>query len=135
MSGTTLAATTPTSRRISGITSFTVNGASFQVVEFSWDPAVTENETVKSLSGVDGFKQAPVAPFIAGKFRDSAQVSVTGFTNLTNATVVVKLANGKQINGHNLWYVGRPGVSGGEADFDFRFEGMAGTVLEVGGPS
>jgi len=36
--------------------------------------------------------------------------------------VVVLLANGKQIAGHNLWYVGRPGVNGADAGFDFRFE-------------
>ena len=65
-----------------------------------------------SLSGVDGYSQKPVAPFVSGKFRDSQAVSVTGFTNLNNATIVVTLANGKQINGHNMWYTGRPGVSG-----------------------
>jgi len=135
MSGTTLAPTTPTNRRVSGITSFTVNGSAFQVIEFIWDPAVQENETVRSLSGVDGYKSLPVAPFISGKFRDNSTVSVTSFTNLTNATLVIQLANGKQIVGHNLWYTGRPGVSGAEADFDFKFEGVAGTIMEVGGPS
>jgi hypothetical protein len=133
MSGT-LAPTTPTSRRLAGITAFTVNGSAFPVIEFTWDPAITENETMISLSGVDGYSQKPVAPFISGKFRDSAAVSVTGFTNLNNATVVVSLANGKQIVGHNLWYTGRPGVSGADADFDFKFEGVAGSVQEIGGP-
>ena len=134
MSGSTLAASTPTNRRISGITAFTVNGSSFPVIEFVWDPGSTENTTVTSLSGVDGYKQLPVAPYISGKFRDSQQVSVTAFTNLTGATLVVQLANGKQVAGHNMWYVGRPGVSGAEADFDFRFEGVQGTVQEIGGP-
>lgn len=134
MSGT-LAPTTPTSRRLAGITAFSVNGTAFPVTEFVWDPAVVENETMFSLSGADGFNQKPVAPFISGKFRDSSAVSVTSFTNMTNATVVVQLANGKQIQGHNLWYTGRPGVSGADATFDFKFEGVAGSVLETGGPT
>ena len=131
----TLAASTPTNRRLAGITAFSVNGSAFPVIEFTWDPANMENETMTSLSGVDGFSQKPVAPFVSGKFRDSAAVNVTGFTGLTNATLVLLLANGKQIVGHNLWYVGRPGVSGADAGFDFRFEGVAGTIQETGGPS
>jgi hypothetical protein len=132
MSGT-LAPSTPTNRRLAGITSFTVNGSVFNVTEFSWDPAQVERETMTSLSGVDGYRELPVAAHIMGKFRDAQSVSVTAFTTLTNATVVVQLANGKQITGHNLWYVGRPEVAGQDAVFDFRFEGAAGTIVEMGG--
>ena len=131
MSGT-LNASTPTNRRLAGTTAFTVNGTAISVMEFMWDPANVENTTMTSLSGVDGFEQKPVAPYISGKFRDTGANSVTGFTGLSNATVVVLLANGKQIVGHNLWYVGRPAVNGADAGFDFRFEGVAGTIQEIG---
>ena len=131
MSGT-LAPSTPTNRRLAGITAFTVNGSAFNVTEFAWDTASVENETMSSLSGVDGFSQKPVAPYISGKFRDAQSVNVTAFTNLSNATVIVKLANGKTISGSNMWYIGRPGTSGADATFDFRFEGVQGTVQELG---
>ena len=131
MSGT-LAPSTPTNRRLAGITKFTVNGAAFAVTEFAWDPGSIARETMTSLSGVDGYRTMPVAPYISGKFRDAASVNVTAFTQLSNATVVVQLANGKQIVGHNLWFIGRPGVSGSDATFDFRFEGAEGTVQEIG---
>jgi len=130
MSGT-LAPSTPTNRRLSGITAASVNGTAISVIEFAWDPANVENTTVSSLSGVDGYDQKPVAPYISGKFRDTAANSVTSFTGMSNATVVFLLANGKQIVGHNLWYVGRPGVNGADAGFDFRFEGVAGTIMEI----
>ena len=107
----TLSPSTPTNRRLAGTTAFTVNGTAISVIEFMWDPANVENTTMTSLSGVDGYEQKPVAPYISGKFRDTGANSVTGFTGLSNATVVVLLANGKQIVGHNLWYVGRPGVN------------------------
>ena len=131
----TLNTSTPTNRRLAGTTAFSVNGSAISVIEFMWDPANVENSTMSSLSGVDGFDQKPVAPYISGKFRDTGANSVTGFTGLTNATVVVLLANGKQIVGHNLWYVGRPAVNGADAGFDFRFEGVAGTIQEIGASS
>ena len=128
----TLSPSTPTNRRLAGTTAFTVNGTAISVMEFMWDPANVENSTMTSLSGVDGYEQKPVSPYISGKFRDAGANSVTGFTGLSNATVVVVLANGKQIVGHNLWYVGRPAVNGADAGFDFRFEGVAGTIQEIG---
>jgi hypothetical protein len=131
MSGT-LAPSTPTNRRVAGVTSFSVNGSMFAVTEFAWDPGTIQRETMTSLSGVDGYRETPISPYISGKFRDSQNVNVTGFVGLTNATVVVQLANGKQVVGHNLWFVGRPGVSGADGTFDFRFEGTAGTVTELG---
>ena len=128
----TLAPSTPTNMRLSGITAFSVNGSAISVIEFMWDPANLENSTMTSLSGVDGFDQKPVAPYISGKFRDTGANSVTSFTGMSSATVVVLLANGKQIVGHNLWYVGRPNVNGADAGFDFRFEGVGGTIQEIG---
>jgi len=130
MSGT-LAPSTPTNRRVAGITSFAVNGSVFAVTEFAWDPGAVQRESLSSLSGVDGFRETPIPPYISGKFRDAQSVNVTGFVGLTSATVVVQLANGKQVVGHNLWFVGRPTVSGADATFDFRFEGTAGTVQEL----
>ena len=90
----TLAPSTPTNMRLSGITAFSVNGSAISVIEFMWDPANVENTTVTSLSGVDGYDQKPVAPFISGKFRDTGANSVTSFTGMSNATVVALLANG-----------------------------------------
>jgi Phage tail tube protein len=129
----TLSPTTPTNRRLAGITVFTVNGQTFPVTEFAWDPGSYEAEMMMSLSGVDGYNEKPVAPYISGKFRDGNATSVTGFTGLRNATVVVQLANGKSVVGHNMVYTARAGVAGADATFDFKFEGLIGTVQEIGG--
>jgi Phage tail tube protein len=127
----TLAPTTPTNQRIAGITRCTVDGQRFPLVEFSWDPFDQIHSTVTSLSGVDGYRSLPKAPYMAGKLRDSGSTSVTAFGQKTNSTVVFTLANGKQIVGHNLWFVDMANVNGADADFDFRFEGVAGTIVEV----
>lgn len=128
----TLSPTTPTNRRLAGITVFAVNGTSFPVTEFAWDPAPFEATMLTSLSGVDGYEEKPVAPYISGKFRDGRSASITSFVGLRNATVVCQLANGKQIVGHNMVYTGRAAVAGADATFDFKFEGLAGTVQELG---
>jgi hypothetical protein len=134
MSGTTTSAsTTPTNRRLAGITQFTVNGVTYPVTEFSWSPAVVKRETLTSMSGVDGYSEMPKAPYIAGKFRDSGGTDVTAFNALTGATIVLALANGKQIVGHNLWNTGETDVAGVDATFDFRFEGVSGSIQEQGG--
>ena len=103
-----LAPSTPTNRRLSGITAASVNGTAISVIEFAWDPANVENTTVSSLSGVDGYDQKPVAPYISGKFRDTAANSVTSFTGMGNPTVVFRLAKGKQIAVHNLSHAAGP---------------------------
>jgi hypothetical protein len=131
MSGT-LQPTTPTNRRLAGITVASVNGITYPITEFSWSPGVVKRETMTSLSGVDGYAENPRAPYVAGKFRDGASVSVTSFNAMTNATVVIQLANGKQIVGHNLWNTAETDVAGADATFDFKFEGVSGSVQEQG---
>jgi hypothetical protein len=131
MSGT-LAPTTPTNRRLAGITVASVNGIIFAVTEFSWSPGIYKRETMISLSGVDGYSQTARAPYMAGKFRDSQSINVTSFNAMTDATLVFQLANGKQIVGHGLWNTGETDVAGVEATFDFKFEGVAGSVQEQG---
>lgn len=130
MSGT-LAPTTPTNRRLAGITTASVNGQVISVTEFSWSPGTVKRESMTSLSGVDGYSEMPRAPYIAGKFRDSQSNSVTAFNGMADATVVVQLANGKQIVGHNLWNTAETDVAGAEATFDFKFEGAAGSIQEL----
>ena len=134
MSGS-LSTTTPVNRRLAGITQAQVDGVAYPVTEFSWFPGIVKRETMTSLSGVDGYKELPTAPYMAGKFRDGSNVSVTAFNAKTNSTVVFVLANGKQIQGHNMWNTGEDQVEGVDATFDFKFEGVAGSVIETGGPS
>jgi hypothetical protein len=134
MSGTTstLPPSTPTNRRLAGITVASVNGVVYNVTEFSWSPGTIKRETLLSMSGVDGYSEMPRAPYVAGKFRDAKSASVTSFNGMTNATVVFQLANGKQIVGSGLWNTGEIDVAGIDATFDFKFEGAWGSLQEQG---
>ena len=134
MSGT-LAPSTPTNRRLAGITFCTVDGTAFPVIEFSWFSGAVKRESLTSLSGVDGYSENPKAPHIALKFRDSAAVNITSFNAKTNSTVVIALANGKQVQGHGVWNTGETDVTGVDATFDVKFEGVQGSIIETGGPN
>ena len=131
MSGS-LPPTTPTNRRLAGITVASINGVVYNVTEFSWSPGQVKRETLISMSGIDGYSEMPKAPYVAGKFRDAQSVSVTSFNGMTSATIVFQLANGKQIVGHGLWNTGEVEVANVDATFDFKFEGPYGSVQEQG---
>jgi hypothetical protein len=131
MSGTTTP-TTPVNRRLAGITVASINGTVYNVTEFAWSPGIYKRETLISMSGVDGYSEMPKSPYVAGKFRDASTVKVTSFNLMTNATIVFVLANGKRIVGSGLWNTGETEVAGMDATFDFKFEGIFGSVLEQG---
>lgn len=120
MSGT-LSATVPTNRRISGVTEVTIDGDAYSCTDFSWSPARFDREAMTSLSGYDGYSEKPIVPYIDLHLRDGRNVSVTAFNAKTGSTVVVKLANGKQIVGHNMTCINAQEVSGGEAVFQAKF--------------
>ena len=122
MSGTNSGLPTPTNRRLAGLTSVHINGAAYAVIEYTWAPGRIQRETMLSLSGVDGFSAKPAIGHISVKLRDTQAVNVTSFNSMEDATVVLKLANGKSVVGHNMWNVPMPEV-GQEASFDVRFEG------------
>jgi hypothetical protein len=134
MSGSvsTLNPSTPVNRRLAGITVASVNGVVYNVTEFSWSPGIYKRESLTSFSGVDGYSELYRPPYVAGKFRDAKSVSVNSFNAMTNATVVFQLANGKSIVGHGLWNTGETDVAGVDATFDFKFEGIPGSVQEQG---
>jgi hypothetical protein len=131
MSGS-LPPSTPTNRRLAGITVASINGVVYNVTEFSWSPGQIKRETLISMSGIDGYSEMPKAPYVAGKFRDASSVNVTSFNGMTSATIVFQLANGKQIVGHGLWNTGEVEVANVDATFDFKFEGPYGSVQEQG---
>ena len=57
MSGT-LAASTPTNRRLAGITSATVNGTAISVTEFSWSPGNVKRSERTRPEARDGDKRS-----------------------------------------------------------------------------
>jgi hypothetical protein len=72
----------------------------------------------------------PRAPFISGTLRDSNNLTVNDFNNMTNVTISLELANGKMVTGKGMWTVEAQEVKAQEGTFEVRWEGMSGSVTE-----
>jgi len=112
-----------TSRRLSGVAYFTVDGTSYMLAgDFSYSPSQVKRETISGMDGVHGYKETPIPGFIQATLRDAGGLSVAAFNAMTNATVTIELANGKIVTARNAWTVDSQEVKGAEATFDVRFE-------------
>lgn len=129
MSGS-LPATTPTSQRLAGVVEASIDGVPYNCTAYSWSPSRFTREAMKSMSGIDGYSETPVASFIELTLRDARNVSISDFNTKTDSTVVLNLANGKQVVGHNMVCMVAQEVSGAEATFVTRWE--VGEVYESG---
>jgi hypothetical protein len=56
-------------------------------------------------------------------------LTVADFNQMTNVTISLSLANGKQVVGRNMWCTGVQEVKTQEATFEVKFEGTS--VTEV----
>jgi len=115
-----------TTNRLAGTAAVTVDGVTTMVAgDFKYSPSTVKRETMAGQDGVQGYKETPVAGFIAWTNRDSGGTSVTDFNGYTNVTITATLANGKTIIGSNMWSVNIQEVSSEDAKFDVRFEGAS----------
>ena len=119
-----------TTNRLAGVASIQVGGINYLLQgELTYSPSTVTRETLAGQDQVHGFKEMPVAPIISGTLRDTNNLTVQDFNQMTNVTVNLTLANGKTIVGRNMWCVNVQEVKATEATFEVRFEGQS--VTEV----
>lgn len=116
--------------RLAGVASITVGGVTYLLQgDLNWSPSTLTRETLVGQDQVHGYKELPVASFIAGTLRDTNNLTVQDFNQMTDVTVNVQLANGKQVVGRNMWCVNVQEVKSMEATFEVRFEGNSVTEI------
>ncbi|WBV42729.1 phage tail tube protein [Pseudoroseomonas cervicalis] len=112
------------SRRRGGVAWLWVDGMNFEVVsEPTWGVSSVTRQTLASMSGISGYSETPKAGFIAATIRDTAGMRVKDFEEMTNVSVTLRLASGKEIYGTGMWTVEAPEVNATEGTFAIRFEG------------
>ncbi|MEP3246250.1 MAG: phage tail tube protein [Sneathiella sp.] len=84
-----------------------------------------EREGVTGLSGVVGYNEKPIVPFVEGEFFMPEDMSMDEIRDITNATITVELANGKVGTLSQAWNKSANEVDG-DSKFTTRFEGMKG---------
>lgn len=110
--------------RVAGITYVYTDGQTLPVggtvTLCTWD---AEKESVKGLSGVQGFKETPVAPYIEIEVITTADLDLQVFQGVTNSTVTVELANGQVWVLKQAWCTKAPDHNAGDGTATLRFEG------------
>jgi hypothetical protein len=64
---------------------------------FKYGAGFDKREAVLHSGGVAGFKTSAVAPYISGELIDNDSLSISNIANMTDSTITLDLANGKQI--------------------------------------
>lgn len=117
--------------RVAGIANISVDGVTYLLSgELTYSPADVERKSLIGQDQVHGYSEMPRAPFISGTLRDSNGLTVKDFNAMSDATVHLELANGKNVTGRNMWTVDAQEVKTQEGTFEVRFEGMTGSVTE-----
>ena len=110
---------------IAGVATLTIDGATYSVVgDLEYQVSDYNVETLAGQSGVDGTKEMPMAGKIKAKLRDTGAVSMVAMAAKRSSSVVGQLANGKIVQGTNMWRSGEPpSVNTEDATFDIEFSG------------
>jgi hypothetical protein len=109
---------------LAGSSSLSVNGVTYQLEgSLKYSPSTVKRETLMGPDGLHGFKETPVAGYMAFSLRDAGSLTVADFNAMRDALVVAQLANGKTIIGNNVGAVDIQEVDTTDAKFDVRFEG------------
>lgn len=114
----------PTSRRLAGLASLTVDGISYDIVSgAAYQASKVKRETLAGQTRVEGYSEMPQAGFITAVIRDNAAFPVGAtFSAITNSNVQLTLASGKTVLGTGMWCTELTEVATQEATFTVKFE-------------
>ena len=111
--------------RRAGIASLEINGEAVDVVgDLTYDATVIKREMLIGQSGIQGYSEMPKPGAISASIRDSGNMSVAAFLNMTAVPVVGTLANGKTVYGDTLTCTECSEVKTQDASFTVKFEGL-----------
>lgn len=117
--------------RIGGIIELKVNSSIYSAKgNFTYNIGRNKKEGVVGADRVHGYKEMPQVPFIEGEITDKSNLDLEALATLDNATVMLRLANGKLIVLRQAWNASESTGNTEEGNIPVRFEGMSGE--EVG---
>lgn len=117
--------------RIAGTVFLSANGRTLPLVgDFEYSPANVVRETMVGMDQVHGYSAKPKVPFIAGTIRDMGGLTVEELNAMDNVNLFAELANGKNVNGRNMYQVGDISAKSEEGRIEVRWEGPQGSVTE-----
>ena len=113
--------------RVGGIIELKSNGATHSARgNFTYNLGRPMREAVIGADAVHGYKETPQVAFIEGEVTDNAGLRLEALITTNDATVLLRLANGKLIVLRNAWFAGEGTGNTEEGNVAVRFEGMSG---------
>lgn len=116
--------------RVGGVIEVQVNGQRVSAKgSFSYNLGTPVKTAVVGADNVHGFSEVPQAPMIEGATTDSEDLDTKALTEISNATVVVRLATGKTVVLREAWYAGDGVGTTEEGEFPLKFEGLSAEIF------
>lgn len=114
----------PSANRRGGIINLQVNGQVFDCTgNFSYSLGRPKREMLIGHDRVHGFKEIPQVPYIEGEIRDAGDLDTDSLLNGVDATVTLKLANGKTIMLRDACFAGEGKGDTEDGKIAVRWEG------------
>jgi hypothetical protein len=116
---------------IAGQLFITINGKTTNAVgSFTLNLGANKREGLAGPDRVHGYKEMPQVPGGKGEIRDSNSVRIVSeILNMTDATIVAKVANGKKYMYKNAWYSGDGDLDTEEGKIQFEWQSKTATEV------
>ncbi len=116
--------------RRAGVLYLLINGVQHDAKgSFTYNLGAPKRDALVGHDRVHGYKELPQVPMIEGEITDSATLKVRDLLNIEEATIHLKLANGKSFILRQAWYAGDGNVQSEEANIEVKFQGMSGEEI------
>lgn len=114
-------------KKVAGICYIKLDGQQLEVSGGVECPLMdVKREAVMSLSGVAGYKETAVKPFVKLSANFTQDFPLDMVRENTEMTVTAELANGKVYTLSSAWVEGEPGAKGDDGTIDLEFVGLKG---------
>ncbi len=113
-------------QRVAGLIQLQTNGEVLRAKgAFSYNLGKPMREAVVGRDGVHGYKETPQVAFIEGAITDAGDLNLASLATMRDATVNLKLGNGKMVVLNAAWFAGEGSGSTEEGEVAVRWEGVS----------
>ncbi len=111
-------------QRRAGIIEVQTNGEVLDAKgNFSYNLGKPKRDAIVGADGIHGFAEVPQVPFIEGEITDRGTLDLGALVTMEDATVTLRLANGKVIALREAWFAGEGTGNSEQANIAVRWEG------------
>jgi hypothetical protein len=112
--------------RVGGIIEVKINGDIMSAKgNWTYNLGKPKREAVSGSDVIHGYKEIPQVAFIEGEITDKGDLDLSAVVQTVDATIYMRLANGKLIALRSAWFAGEGTGNTEEGNVAVRFEGLS----------